>query len=109
MVIKMPTVCEDEGGEAEVEDEAELLRRRAPELRVDAVLDDPHHEAGEAKEGEAGEPEAVERAHPDSVNGTVKSTLSILLALIVTSPTAMSAFPSLTWSTSISYDSELAL
>jgi hypothetical protein len=30
--------------------------------------------------------------HPDSVNGMVKSTLSILLAVIVTSPTTMSAF-----------------
>lgn len=30
--------------------------------------------------------------HPDSVNGIEKSTSSILLAVIVTSPTTMSAF-----------------
>jgi hypothetical protein len=30
--------------------------------------------------------------HPDSVNGMVKSTSAILLAVIVTSPTTMSAF-----------------
>ena len=49
---------EDERGEGEVEDEAELLPRRASELGVDPVLDRPHHEAGEAEEGEAGEPQA---------------------------------------------------
>jgi hypothetical protein len=52
------TVREDECGEGEVEDESELLPRRAAELGVDPVLNHPNDEAREAEEGEAGEPEA---------------------------------------------------
>ena len=53
------TVCKDEGGEAEVEEGADLVGRGAAELPVDAVLHGPDDEAGEDEEDEADEPEVV--------------------------------------------------
>jgi hypothetical protein len=52
-------VREDEGGEAEVEQRADLVRGGASELLVNAVLDGPDGETGEEEEGEADEPEVV--------------------------------------------------
>lgn len=52
------TVSVDEGGEGEVEGDAELLGGGSSELGVAAVLDGPDHESGEAEEGDGAEPEA---------------------------------------------------
>jgi hypothetical protein len=63
---RLVTVCKDEGRKAEVEEGADLVGWGATELLVAAVLDGPHHEAGEDEESEADEPEVVaERLEED--------------------------------------------
>ena len=107
-------MCEDEGGEGIVEDDAELLQRRASgnsglircsitqmtkpvKMKAARLASQSEGVSGLRKKNM---PVAVcactatTMDHPDSVNGMVKSASAILPTVVDTSPTTASAFSS---------------